>query len=46
MFLKQCPQCGQNKGINYFYRRDGNGTYNVCKDCREALFNNKSPFEK
>ena len=46
MFVKQCKRCGNNKGINYFYRKDGKGTHSLCKDCRNALFYNKSPYKK
>ena len=46
MFVKHCNRCGQNKGINYFYRKDGKGTHRLCKDCRNYLFKNKSPYTK
>jgi len=45
MFVKQCSRCGLNKGINSYYRTDG-GMHSLCKECREALFYNKSPFDK
>jgi hypothetical protein len=46
MFSKQCSRCGQNKGITYFIRKDGKGNHSLCKECRNAVFYNKSPFEK
>jgi hypothetical protein len=46
MLVKHCSRCGQNKGLNYFYRSGGKGMHTLCSDCRNSLFNNKSPFEK
>ena len=46
MLVKLCSRCGQNKGLNYFLRQDGKGMHSLCKECRIALFYNKSPFEK
>ncbi len=46
MFVKQCSRFGQNLGINSFYRSNGKGVHNLCKKYRDALFNNKSSFDK
>lgn len=45
MFMKLCPRCGHNCGINYFVKLDGEGGgfHTICKDCREALFQNNKP---
>jgi NADH pyrophosphatase NudC (nudix superfamily) len=43
MLTKHCPRCGQNKGINYYYKIDGKGWHTVCSECRDALFKNQPP---
>lgn len=48
MFIKLCPRCGQNKGINFYIRiesPDGKPLHAICKECRDSLFTKNKGFK-